>query len=236
MKIERISDNQIKFILTESDLSERNMRLHELSYGSEKTQELFREIMEKATIECGFHTTHETPLIIEAIPVSRSSIMIIVTKVANHEDLEDRFGYPPLLGNYKNVSRSKQKKIREEAESAQPPREHTSQNENRKKTKPKVIVYELKSLEHVTSACVRISGTYIGESGLYKYLGNYYLVFENKQTSSEHDLILSTNQANILKEYGVSFSNYEISKSFLIERGETLIKQNAVNIAATCLA
>ena len=235
MKIERISSNEIKFVLTESDLSARNMRLQELSYGSEKTQELFREIMEQAAVECDFHTTHETPLIIEAIPVSRDSIMIIVTKVASHEDLEDRFGYPPVLGNYKNVSRAKQKKkhmddgdlnfdpdpgyapFKAPAVGKKPP------------AAPKQIIFEFKSLDDVTSACTRISGTYIGNNALYKYSGRYYLVIENHRTK------MSAGQENILREYGVRFSHMEISRMFLLEHGETVIEKGAIDVISSIL-
>ena len=226
MKIERISNNEIKFILTETDLSERDMRLTELSYGSEKTQELFREIMERAAVECGFHTTHETPLIIEAIPVSRDSIMIIVTKVASHEDLEDRFGYPPVLGNYKNVSRAKQKK--KQTDSFFQPE---SDSVSGKKAQPnaKQIIFEFKTLDDVTSACARISGTYIGNNALYKYSGRYYLVIENQQAK------MSSGQENILREYGNKFSHLEISKTFLLEHGETVVEESAIDVISNVL-
>ena len=233
MKIERISDNQIKFILTESDLTQRNMRLHELSYGSEKTQELFREIMERATVECDFHTTHETPLIIEAIPVSRDGIMIIVTKVASHEDLEDRFGYPPVLGNYKNSSKAKQKKKQPGPQGLQdffgknpdPPQPQDAP----RAAQPKQVIFEFASFENVTKACVRIHGTYIGNNSLYKYAAKYYLVIENDHFK------LSQGQENILKEYSSKFSSQEISKMFLLEHGETVIDYNAIGILSTYL-
>ncbi|MDR2183995.1 MAG: adaptor protein MecA [Clostridiales bacterium] len=224
MKIERISNNEIKFILTETDLSQRNMRLNELSYGSEKTQELFREIMERAAVECDFHTTHETPLIIEAIPVSRDSIMIIITKVASQEDLEDRFGYPPVLGNYKNVSRAKQKK--KTADENHMPEIGTK----RPHAGAKQIIFEFSSLDDVTRACARISGTYIGNNALYKYSGKYYLVIENGQRAK-----ITTGQENILREYGSRFSHLEISKMFLLEHGETVVKQDAIDVISAIL-
>lgn len=224
MKIERISDNQIKFILTEGDLSERNIRMHELSYGSEKTQELFREIMERATIECDFHTTHETPLIIEAIPVSRDGIMIIITKVASHEDLEDRFGYPPVLGNYKNVSRAKQKKKQPKV-----PGSDTGEADT-KDSGPlsNQVIFRFDSLEDVTNACARISGFYIG-SALFKYLGRFYLVVENGNIKP------ADARENILKEYSQKFSSLEISKLFLMEHGEIIIEKNAVDVISAYL-
>ena len=226
MKIERISNNEIKFTLTESDLSARNMRLNELSYGSEKTQELFREIMERAAVECDFHTTHETPLIIEAIPINRESIMIIVTKVASPEDLEDRFGYSPVLGNYKNLSRTKQKK--KQPNTPNPPFFPDDAHDARK-MRPKQIIFEFASLEHVTNACVRISGTYIGSNTLFKYAGKYYLLIENDSAK------ISAGQENILKEYGNKFSHLEISKMFLLEHGEIVVEHSAIDVIASLL-
>ncbi|MCL2573456.1 MAG: adaptor protein MecA [Defluviitaleaceae bacterium] len=226
MKIERISSNEIKFILTESDLSERNMRLNELSYGSEKTQELFKEIMERAAVECDFHTTQETPLIIEAIPMGRDSIMIIVTKVGSHEDLEDRFGYPPILGNYKNM-RAKQKKKQPDTQE-----QGNIVNEGLKGflSNAKQIIFEFKSLDDVTSACARISGIYIGNNALYKYSGKYYLVIENNEEQR-----ITASQESIFKEYGSKFSHLEISKMFLVEHGEVVVEKDAIDVIVNIL-
>ena len=46
MKIERISDNQIRCTLTSLDLSSRGINLAELAYGSEKARNLFREMIQ----------------------------------------------------------------------------------------------------------------------------------------------------------------------------------------------
>jgi len=228
MKIERISDNQIKFLLTENDLSERNMRLHELQYNNEKTQELFREVMERANVECGFHTTSETPLIIEAIPVPRDGIMIIVTKIAgNGEELDERFGYPPVLGNYRNAAaRAKNKKKLHEMS------EFLRQNtpEMPQSTHPRQIIFEFASLDNVTKACGRVHGTYIGNNALYKFKGKYYLIVENDR------FMLSPGQENILKEYSNRFSDMDISKMFLMEHGEVVIEDNAIGVLSAFLS
>jgi len=92
MKIEKINDNQVKIILSNIDLAERNLRIDELAYGSEKAQALFRDIMAEAHLQYGFEAEN-LPLMIEAIPYSRDSITIIVTKVTNPPDLEERFKY-----------------------------------------------------------------------------------------------------------------------------------------------
>lgn len=45
MKIEKISNNQIRCTLTKQDLADRELKLSELAYGSEKAKSLFRDMM-----------------------------------------------------------------------------------------------------------------------------------------------------------------------------------------------
>ena len=109
MKIERISDNQIRCTLTSLDLSSRGINLAELAYGSEKARNLFREMIQQAAQEVGFEA-EDIPLMVEAIPLSSESIMLsedrgmastiplssegimlIVTKVEDPEELDTRF-------------------------------------------------------------------------------------------------------------------------------------------------
>ena len=67
MKIERISENQLKLTLTKADLAERKIKLEDLISPSERTQKLFRDIMEQALDEEDF-ISENTPLMVEAIP------------------------------------------------------------------------------------------------------------------------------------------------------------------------
>ena len=80
MKIERINENQIRCTLTSSDLSARNLNLGELAYGTEKAKKLFHEMIQKASNEVGFEAD-DIPLMVEAIPLSSESIMLIITKI-----------------------------------------------------------------------------------------------------------------------------------------------------------
>jgi adapter protein MecA 1/2 len=90
MKIEKISENQIRCTLTREDLSSRNIQLTELAYGSEKAKLLFQDMMQEAHYEVGFDTGN-SPLMIEAIPTSSESIILIITKVDDPEELDTRF-------------------------------------------------------------------------------------------------------------------------------------------------
>ena len=90
MKIERINDNQIRCTLNSFDLSSRNLNLGELAYGSEKARGLFREMIQKASSEFGFEV-EDIPLMVEAIPLSNESVMLVITKIEDPEELDTRF-------------------------------------------------------------------------------------------------------------------------------------------------
>ncbi len=92
MKIERISENQIRCTLNKHDLMERHLKISELAYGSEKAKELFRDMMEQANIDFGFDAD-DIPLMIEAIPTSRESIVLVITKVENQEEFDEKFSH-----------------------------------------------------------------------------------------------------------------------------------------------
>mgnify|MGYP004679586979 FL=1 len=90
MKIEKINDNQIRCTLTREDLANREIKLSELAYGSEKAKSLFRDMMQQASHDFGFEANN-IPLMIEAIPVSADSIILIITKVEDPDELDTRF-------------------------------------------------------------------------------------------------------------------------------------------------
>ena len=90
MKIEKISDNQIRCTLTSDDLASRHIKLSELAYGTEKAKNLFQDMMQQAWNEVGFEAS-SAPLMIEAIPVAPDSIVLIITRVDDPEELDTRF-------------------------------------------------------------------------------------------------------------------------------------------------
>ncbi len=90
MKIEKVNDNQIRCTLTKEDLADRQLKLSELAYGTEKAKVLFRDMMQQAAYEFGFEA-EDIPLMIEAIPLSADTIILIITKVEYPEEIDTRF-------------------------------------------------------------------------------------------------------------------------------------------------
>lgn len=90
MKIEKVNENQIRCTLTREDLDNRQLKLSELAYGTEKAKSLFRDMMQQASYQFGFEA-EDIPLMIEAIPLSSEAIILIITKVEYPEELDTRF-------------------------------------------------------------------------------------------------------------------------------------------------
>lgn len=105
MKIEKVNDHQIRCTLTKADLLDRELKISELAYGTEKAKMLFKDMMEQAFDEFGF-VAEDIPLMIEAIPLNSECIVLIVTKVEDPEELDTRFSqFAPSVheeGDYEN--------------------------------------------------------------------------------------------------------------------------------------
>ena len=99
MKLERLSENQIRCTLNKEDLAERELMLNELAYGTDKEKELFRDMIEQAADELGFEV-NDIPLMIEAIPVNPDCLILIITKVDDPEELDTRFS---RFSKYANI-------------------------------------------------------------------------------------------------------------------------------------
>ena len=214
MKIEKISDSQIKVFLNQSDLKERNIKLTELAYGSEKTQALFREMMEQAIETCGFEIEN-SPLMIEAIPVSSDSIMIIVSKVSEDSRVDNKF---TLLPPSKEERKFKRKDI------------NVFDYGNFSEANDEgIIIYSFDGIDDISAVAHKINGIYSGTNILYRYENRYFLVVQNDNPNDEIEL---DTLDLILSEYGQKHVSNVISKYFLAEHGEVIVKNDVIRTFA----
>ena len=96
MKIEKISDTQIRCTLNGEDLQSRELKISELAYGTEKAKTLFQDMIEQASQDFGFQADN-LPLMVEAIPVSPDCIILVITKVDDPEEFDKKFPYKEKL-------------------------------------------------------------------------------------------------------------------------------------------
>ena len=90
MRIEKVNENQIRCFLTREDMEMRQLHLKELAYGTEKARKLFRELILKASRQYGFEAEN-VPVMVEAVPMFDDSLVLIITRVDNPEELDTRF-------------------------------------------------------------------------------------------------------------------------------------------------
>lgn len=90
MRIEKVNDSQIRCYLSREDMESRQLHLKELAYGTEKARRLFHELMQEAYKRYGFEAEN-IPVMVEAVPLHDDSLVLIVTKVDNPEELDTRF-------------------------------------------------------------------------------------------------------------------------------------------------
>ncbi|MCT4687619.1 adaptor protein MecA [Vallitalea sp.] len=214
MKIEKISNAQIRCTLNKTDLTKRQIKISELAYGTEKTQELFKDMMTQASVEFGFEADN-VPLMIEAIPLSKESIMLIITKVDNPEELDDKLASIPQH----NIRNFKKKEVADN-------NDQTVNKEINQNTKQ--IIYSFKSLDEVIKVAQIISPLYDGLNSLYKdeTINEYYLVIH--KSDNENHAFIGLN--GFLSEYGNKVPSTNIMEIFYEEHHEIIIKNNAIQI------
>ncbi|MDO4187908.1 MAG: adaptor protein MecA [Lachnospiraceae bacterium] len=242
MKLERVNDHQIRCTLTRADLAARQLKLSELAYGSEKAKMLFRDMMQKATYELGFEA-EDTPLMIEAVPVSSDSIILIITKVEDPEELDTRFAnFAPSVhdsessGNLEDLIQS----ISSDAENVldlfkkfRPQPAEAEVKEAPQDEIPEVPsgfelskAFSFDKLDEVTKVAKLLSKFYSGENSLYRSTktGKLILVIHKSQHTPED----FNKVCNIISEYGTSEKFTDSYAAYLEEHGDVIIKENAL--------
>lgn len=235
MKIEKVSENQIRCTLTKEDLASRELKISELAYGTEKAKNLFRDMMQQANFEFGFEA-EDIPLMIEAIPMNAECIVLIITKVEDPEELDTRFSrFAPsvheeleeddeedsaadeVLDLFRRLQGS------EEILTPAAPAEKLSADAN-----GKILMRMLKfgSLHPLMTAADAIAADIVGTSALYKDTreGCYLLLM----THPQEDPVRFNKCCNVLSEYGSFLKVLPSTPSYLEEHCETVIPENAL--------
>lgn len=81
MKFEKISKNQVRCTLTKKELDERQIRMTDLANGTEKGKKFFHDMLMLASEKCDIEMEN-TPLTIEALPVSSDCLVLLITKLS----------------------------------------------------------------------------------------------------------------------------------------------------------
>lgn len=243
MKIEKMNDQQIRCTLTKEDLAEHQIKLAELAYGTDKARSLFKEMMLQAENEFGF-MAEDMPLMIEAVPISPDSIVLIVTKVEDPEELDTRFaqfspslindedsdysgfedvaGEPDeLMGLFKQIAGSALKK------------ETTGSSAADSSESPSAAVaitnlqrlFSFDSMENLFRVSKVIANDFDKSNSLYKSKDSKYLLLLNQENM---DITAYNRICNIVSEYGNSEKSLAATDAYLAEHCELIIGNDAI--------
>ncbi|MDO4489901.1 MAG: adaptor protein MecA [Lachnospiraceae bacterium] len=249
MKIEKINDKQIRCTLTGDDLADRQLKLSELAYGTEKAKALFRDMMEQAKKDFGFDPAN-SPIMVEAIPMAPDSVMLIISKVDDPEELDTRFsrfsearseetpsapekhfaGADDILDLFKKICDSKLEEApsssreQDAAQEKKPAEEATAQE-------PSVPVnllqlFHFSTLDGAIEAAHGLNNCYQEQNSLYKdnLTGDYLLVLYQNSCSPED----FNRVCNMLSEFSQTCRFHEAGAAFLNEHMECIIKDTAL--------
>ena len=236
MKIEKINDNQIRCTLTHADLVARELKLSELAYGTEKAKSLFHDMMQQAAFEFGFEAD-DIPLMIEAIPSSSDSIVLIITKVEDPEELDTRFSKfaPSPSGEQEKGKQPAPDKLAGaedfldllgKVKEAVSKHGSSATSGDKVDDKPNVRLFTFKSMDNVIRAAKLLSTMYNGSNTLYKDTANdiYFLAL----TKSKHTTGDFNKLCNMLSEYGSLEKSSGANLAYLDEHGEVIVRTDAI--------
>lgn len=251
MKIEKVNDHQIRCTLTKADLIDRELKISELAYGTEKAKNLFRDMMQQAAYEFGFEA-EDIPLMIEAIPLNAECIVLIITKVEDPDELDTRFSkFAPSIheedslvedegaDDIMNLFRRLHDPAREDAQAPAPVHANMTDQvsslppEQKPEEETKVNVFRMYSFDNF-SQLVHLAhvlkGFYNGLNSVYKdsAAGNYKLIIHQ----SDHTPQDFNRTCNVLSEYGHYERFYPAYFTYLEEHYEPLRKGDALQTLA----
>lgn len=242
MKIEKVNDHQIRCTLTKSDLADRQLKISELAYGTEKAKSLFRDMMQQASYEFGFEA-EDIPLMIEAIPLSGDCIVLIITKVEDPDELDTRFSkFAPSVREEDSDSadETEAQSLLEGADEVVDlfRKLHAEQERLAAKaapaaSEPEVSVpvnltkmFVLNGIDETVRLAHVLNGYYHGENSLYRRPGSSgYILLLRK---SDHTPEEFNKVCNIISEYGHMVKYTPAMEAHLEEHGEIIIADSAL--------
>ncbi|MCR5823533.1 MAG: adaptor protein MecA [Lachnospiraceae bacterium] len=250
MKIEKINDNSIKCTLNKQDLNDRELHLSELAYGSEKAKALFSELLLQASYECGFDA-QDTPLMIEAVPMSKDSLVLILTKVSDPEELNINYSNISLPSGNPSVEKKNllirgtraddvikeleaaltefamSDKGKEQKNNTIPDAIQDMANHFTKMLENRIIrSFTFDDLSSVIRLAEVLSPSFKGENTLYKnpQNGEYVLSLKlGSETGEEFNKV-----CNVCAEYGEATHTRRVSDNYFEEHYETIIRKKAL--------
>ena len=93
MKIERLSENQMRFTVWRQELEDNDIDISDIAGNkSGKADELLKMLMNRAKDEFGFEP-ESAPLVVEAMQVDQECMVFLVTKLEEGAEIDPKYEY-----------------------------------------------------------------------------------------------------------------------------------------------
>ena len=255
MKFEKISDNQIRCTLYTKDLVDRQLKISELAYGSDKANALFRDMLMQASTECDFDAEN-IPLMIEAIPLSPECLVLLITKVNDPEELDTRFSSftrspeddeeeefeapersfaDEIISCFNHLSDLIGDQLSEKLLGASQAKDQSLRNvlkERESSTRPVpnlCKIFKFDSLDEVISLAKKVNRFYRGDNTLYKDpAGKYHLIVG----MSDHTVGEFNKVINIISDYAPTEKTSSAGTAYFDEHYKIIVQGNALQVLA----
>lgn len=204
MKIEKISENKIKIILTFDELENRDISLTEISKDTNVAKDFFITLLEESNLDDDF-IIDDSHLFIEAASDNNNLFIITITKI---EDLPELKKYSLMENN--NLSKTR-KKVK---------------CNNIIKYKVDSYIYSFSDIETILKLCdqAKKEKLYFGRNSLYKCQDTYFIIFS--KNSVKNDKFLKTYV--FLSEFCDNYYSLDLFETTLKEKSDLIIKDYAL--------
>lgn len=203
MKFEKLNENKIRITLSNQDLIEKHIDFNSFMANSIETQDLFLDVLEEAEQKVGF-ITKDHKIKIEALAMADGDFVLTITRFGKKEEKE-------------NLITGKSKKIQAKRKSTKLGSEN--------------LVYSFNSFDDFCLFSSFVSkiknfNTIAKSTVLYTYNDRYYLVFSKLNLNHPYIKKFYT----LITEFGTYINNSDLFSHKLYERGNLVLKNNAIKL------
>ncbi len=227
MKIERLSENQMRFTVWRQELEDNDIDISDIAGNkSGKADELLKMLMNRAKDEFGFET-ESAPLVVEAMQVDQECMVFLVTKLEEGAEIDPKYEYiqklkEGLKQNINLLSPSKEPTVEGFIE-------RPAEKEKKDNILPYVI-YTFTDIEKLITVAKKTENFYRSNNTLYITPDDvtYFLVAShNNNTDGEFRLLCRQ-----LREFGKPYDFNYATKYYMDEHYRLVIRDSALQVLA----
>ncbi len=228
MKIERLSENQMRFTVWRQELEDNDIDISDIAGNkSGKADELLKMLMNRAKDEFGFEP-ESAPLVVEAMQVDQECMVFLVTKLEEGTEIDPKYEYIQKLkeGLKQNIELLSSSRKEKPEVTIEPPKEQESKKDN---LLPYVI-YTFTDIEKIITVAKKTENFYDSNNTLYITPDDvtYFLVAShNNNTDNEFRLLCRQ-----LREFGKPYDFNYATKYYMDEHYRLVIRDNALQTLA----